>query len=390
MKILLFGSQITIGGAQRVLLDQADWFHTQGHEVMAVFYYDKDGLTEQWQRQHPFPIHVLASYQAGSPVANALKLSQAVLHLRSVIREFQPDVIETFTHDATLFGLPVAAGLNVPVRVAAHHGQFKSLSPLKQKLHSALINSNACDRLVCVSERALNQALAERCKREKISLIYNGIRPIEKNAQLRAETRKALNLNDSDQLVLNVGRLVPEKAQQLLVQAAADVIRQVPNARFAIAGEGPLRESLQNQIEELELTRRFRLLGNRDDIPALLNAADLFVLYSETEGMPISLMEAMSVGLPVIASDLEGCRSLIQDAESGVLLPFGYVEQLAEAIVERLTADSAVNMEMGQRAALSIRTEFTLECSLNKMLALFEDIQRKKSGHRRSRPDRHF
>lgn len=378
MKILLFGSQITIGGAQRVLLDQADWFHSQGHSVLVVFYYDKDGLTEQWQRQHSFPVRVLASYKKGSPVANALRLPNAVHQLRKMIREFQPDVIETFTHDATLFGLPVAAVLNVPVRVAAHHGQFKSLSPLKQKLHSALINSSACDQLVCVSERARNQALAEGCKRDKITLIHNGIHPIEKNTQLRAKTRQELCLSDSDQLVLNVGRLVPEKAQQLLVRAAADVIRQVPKARFAIAGEGPLRESIQNQIEELELSAHFRLLGNRDDIPALLNAADLFVLYSETEGMPISLMEAMSAGLPVIASDLEGCRSLIQTGKSGILLAFGLAEQLANAIIERLTAESAVNDEMGQRAAQIVRTEFTLDQSLNKMLSLFEEIQNSK------------
>ncbi len=378
MKILLFGSQITIGGAQRVLLDQADWFQSQGHKVSAAFYYDKDDLAAQWQRQHPFPIRALASYEKGNAIANALRLPNAVRQLRNVIREFQPDVIETFTHDATLFGLPVAAVLNVPVRVAAHHGQFKSLSPLKQKLHSALVNSGACDRLVCVSERALNQALAEGCRRDKITLIHNGIRPIEKKAQLRAETREALGLSESDQLVLNVGRLVPEKAQQLLVQAAADVIRQVPKARFAIAGEGTLRESIQNQIEELELTAHFRLLGNRDDIAALLNAADLFVLYSETEGMPISLMEAMSAGLPAIASDLEGCRSLIQTGESGILLPFGSAEQLASAIIERLTADSAVNAKMGQRAAQIIRAEFTLDQSLNKMMSLFEEILKPK------------
>lgn len=378
MKILLFGSQITIGGAQRVLLDQADWFHSRGHKVLAVFYYDKDGLAAQWRRQHPFPVRVLASYEKGNAITNALRLPNAVRQLRNMIREFQPDVIETFTHDATLFGLPVAAVLNVPVRVAAHHGQFKSLSPLKQKLHSALVNSSACDRLVCVSERALNQALAEGCRRDKTALIHNGIRPTEKNVQLRTETRQALGLSGSDRLVLNVGRLVPEKAQPLLVQAAADVIRQVPKARFAIAGEGPLRESLQNQIEELELTAHFRLLGNRDDIPALLNAADLFVLYSETEGMPISLMEAMSAGLPVIASDLEGCRSLIQTGESGVLLSFGSAEQLASAVIERLTADSAVNDKMGQRAAQIIRTEFTLDQSLNKMMLLFEEIQNSK------------
>ncbi|GAP39198.1 glycosyltransferase [Flexilinea flocculi] len=362
-RIIFFGSQITTGGAQRVLLDQASWFHAKGWRVLVIFYYDKDGKRSEWQAQYPFPIEVLSTYtRGGGAFKNLSGLLSGLLRLDKAIREFKPQAIECFTHDANLIGIPIAWLCGVPIRVGTHHGQFVNFSKLRSRLHTAIINSSMTTHFVCVSSRARKQALQEGIRDEKIRTIFNGVRPVVMDVSLRAETRADLGLQAEDKMVINVGRLVPEKAQRLLIDAAAIVRKYRSDVRFFIAGEGPLRDSLTRLIQKHGLEDVFCLLGNRSDIAALLNAADLFVLYSETEGMPVSLMEAMSVGLPVIASDLEGVAEIVNRPDVGTLIPFGDSSLLANQIIERL-AQTQQSEKQGRNGQKRILEDFSLDRS---------------------------
>jgi glycosyltransferase involved in cell wall biosynthesis len=362
-RIIFFGSQITTGGAQRVLLDQASWFHAKGWRVLVIFYYDKDGKRSEWQAQYPFPIEVLSTYtRGGGAFKNLSGLLPGLLRLDKAIREFKPQAIECFTHDANLIGLPIAWLCGVPIRVGTHHGQFVNFSKLRSRLHTAIINSSMTTHFVCVSSRARKQALQEGIRDERIRIIFNGVRPVVKDVSLRAETRADLGLQAEDKTVINVGRLVPEKAQRLLIDAAAIVRKYRSDVRFFIAGEGPLRDSLTRLIQKHGLEDVFCLLGNRSDIAALLNAADLFVLYSETEGMPVSLMEAMSVGLPVIASDLEGVAEIVNRPNVGTLIPFGDSSLLANQIIDRL-AQTQQSEKQGRNGQKRILEGFSLDRS---------------------------
>lgn len=362
-RIIFFGSQITTGGAQRVLLDQASWFHAKGWRVLVIFYYDKDGKRSEWQAQYPFPIEVLSTYtRGGGAFKNLSGLLPGLLRLDKAIREFKPQAIECFTHDANLIGLPIAWLCGVPIRVGTHHGQFVNFSKLRSRIHTAIINSSMTTHFVCVSSRARKQALQEGIRDERIRIIFNGVRPVVKDVSLRAETRADLGLQAEDKMVINVGRLVPEKAQRLLIDAAAIVRKYRSDVRFFIAGEGPLRDSLTRLIQKHGLEDVFCLLGNRSDIAALLNAADLFVLYSETEGMPVSLMEAMSVGLPVIASDLEGVAEIVNRPDVGTLIPFGDSSLLANQIIERL-AQTQQSEKQGRNGQKRILEGFSLDRS---------------------------
>lgn len=362
-RIIFFGSQITTGGAQRVLLDQASWFHAKGWRVLVIFYYDKDGKRSEWQAQYPFPIEVLSTYtRGGGAFKNLSGLLPGLLRLDKAIREFKPQAIECFTHDANLIGLPIAWLCGVPIRVGTHHGQFVNFSKLRSRIHTAIINSSMTTHFVCVSSRARKQALQEGIRDEKIRIIFNGVRPVVKDVSLRAETRADLGLQAEDKMVINVGRLVPEKAQRLLIDAAAIVRKYRSDVRFFIAGEGPLRDSLTRLIQKHGLENVFCLLGNRSDIAALLNAADLFVLYSETEGMPVSLMEAMSVGLPVIASELEGVAEIVNRPDVGTLIPFGDSSLLANQIIDRL-AQTQQSEKQGRNGQKRILEDFSLDRS---------------------------
>ena len=370
-KLILFGSQITLGGAQRVLLDQAQWFTDHGYEAGAVFFYDKDGLLPEWSKQYSFPITVLSRYRRG---AGLLKNLGGLLHgffgLFRKLRTEKPDYFESFTHDANLMGIPAARLCGVKSRIASHHGQFAGQSALSRKLHTFIINSTAATKLICVSERAKRQALSEGIKAKKIEVIFNGVKPVDTDPAVRKAVREELGLGKTDVMILNVGRLVPEKAQQNLVKAAALLTTDHPECRFFIAGEGPCRGELEQQIAELGVTERFTLLGSRTDIGRLLNGADFFVLYSDTEGMPVSLMEAMSAGLPCIASDLEGIAQLIPDRQYGLLILAGDPQLLAEALRESL-ADPEYCSAAGQAAARRIRESFSLDASCRRYEEIF-------------------
>ena len=371
-RIIFFGSQITTGGAQRVLLDQAQWFQKNGYEVHAVFFYDKDGLLPQWSAQYPFPITALSVYRRGAGLLkNFSGLLCGFIRLIRLMKHEKPDCIETFTHDADLMGIPAAWVSGIKKRIGAHHGQFAGMSEFTRRLHTSVINSKLATKLVCVSERAKRQALEEGIHADKIEVIFNGVRPVESDPVVRAETRAELGLNSDDILILNVGRLTPEKAQLHLVSAAARLADHT-NYRYFIAGEGPCRTALEQQIFDNGLQERFTLLGNRSDVNRLLNAADLFVLYSDTEGMPVSLMEAMSAGLPCIASSLEGIAQLIPDAQYGTLIPAGDPELLAETIRRTLNNPRQCT-EQSKAAAQRIRSQFTIDASCRRYEALFKD-----------------
>lgn len=369
LRILLFGSQVTTGGAQRVLLDQASYFTAQGCFVRVVFYYDKDGAVESWRASFPFEIDVLSSFYAGKPVQNAMALPKALIRFRAMIRDFRPDILETFTHDANLVGILSSAGLGVPVRIATHHGQFARLKPVVKWLHRLAVNSPLTSALVAVSDRARNQALTEGIRADKIFVIGNGVKPVERDETVRAAARSALGVDAAEKLILTVGRLVPEKAQENLIAAVRRLSEAVPGVRLAIAGEGPQRDFLSAQITAHGSAARCELLGNRSDVGSLLNAADVFVLCSRTEGMPLALMEAMSLGLPVIGTDLEGIRTLL-DPDAGVIVPVGDVEALTDAIGSVL-ADAKGARAMGGRAAARIAAEYSLAVSCGRYTELF-------------------
>ncbi len=361
-RVVLFGSQITVGGAQRVLLDQAAWFWDRGCDVQAVFFYDKDGLAQEWSARNPFPITVLSTYQRGAGLGKNLGgILHGFFHLVKFLRQVRPDVIECFTHDADTLGIPAAWLAGVKRRFGTHHGQFAGQSGFARKLHTRIINSSLATGLICVSERARRQALEEGILPEKIRVIFNGVRPVTAEPSVRAAVRAELGLREDEVMVLNVGRLVPEKAQKNLV-SAAEKLKNNARLRFFIAGDGPCRPDLEALIEKAGLKDSFRLLGNRSDVDRLLNAADLFVLYSDTEGMPVSLMEAMSAGLPCIASELEGIAQLIPDERYGTLIAAGDPGLLADAI-RRALADPERSAGQGRAAAVRIRESFSLEAS---------------------------
>jgi glycosyltransferase involved in cell wall biosynthesis len=170
----------------------------------------------------------------------------------------------------------------------------------------------------------------------------------------REEMRRRLGLPAGTTAALSVGRLVREKGYELTLAVARHTGAWQPAPRFLIAGDGPLRDALAQQIQAGGLAERVRLLGERRDIPALLAAADAYLNTSVSEGLSNSIMEAMAAAVPVLAAAAGGTPELIRDGETGLLFPPG---DLAAAVtkLDRLVTDPDLRTRLGRHDGLAVR-----------------------------------
>ena len=267
-------------------------------------------------------------------------------------------IVHTAELPANIFGLPAAALGGVPVRI----GNRRELNPGKTMGQIALQRAAySCAHKVVANSRAA----AERLRREgvaarDVAIISNGLdvqhfHPREPRPSLRR--------------VIVVANLRPEKGHDVLIDAAVDVLRRFPDARFELVGSGPQREALQTRAEVRGVPHAFDFLGHRDDVPARLRAADIFVLPSRSEAFPNAVLEAMATNLPVIASGVGGILESIDDGRTGLLAPPGDPGALADRLC-RVMADPA----LGTRLAAAARVDVERRYSFDRMVDAFESL----------------
>lgn len=191
------------------------------------------------------------------------------------------------------------------------------------------------DRLICVSQEARVSFLLRGVPAEKLEVVHNGIRP-RPAASTRAEVRERMGIPPDDRLILTVGRLQERKGYRTLLEAVPAIAERVPDAHFLWVGEGPLEGQLRERVRKLGLEDRVLLAGRREDVPDLLAAADLFVLPSLVEGLPLAMLEAMGAGLPVVGTRVCGTSEVVRDGATGRLVEAGDACSLATAILEPL------------------------------------------------------
>jgi len=229
------------------------------------------------------------------------------------------------------------------------------------------------DRIVAVSEAIRTQfvALAPNAQ-QKMTVIYNGV-DTERFALRRAaqETRRALGLAQDARVVGTVSRLSPEKGIEFFIAAANALARDAIDVRFLIVGDGPERARLEKIAKGAVI-----FLGQRDEIPELLHAMDVFVLPSLAEGFGMAAAEAMACGLPVIASDVGGLREIVAPNETGILVPPREANALANAILE-LLHDENKRRAFGERGRARVEQNFTLAHQAQQLQIVLEGARKK-------------
>jgi glycosyltransferase involved in cell wall biosynthesis len=208
---------------------------------------------------------------------------------------------------------------------------------------------------VIANSQAVRQHNATRLRVpfEKVHVIYRGRDPeawANPDNKAQAHLFRTRYMRDpGGSLLVNVARLIPRKGQSELFQAIARLLPSNPSLHLLVAGDGWYRDALESRVRELKLEAHVHLLGMVHDVPALLQAADLFVFPSHYEGHPGALVEAMFAARPIVASDIPVHRECITPGESGLLVPLGDPTALAQAIVWMLDHPEEAR-EMGRQA----------------------------------------
>ncbi|MFH1184360.1 MAG: glycosyltransferase family 4 protein [Chloroflexota bacterium] len=378
LSILLVGTQMALGGAQRLLLDQARWFHAHGHRVSAAFLYDKQGLEQEWSHGLGFPLLTLSRMGASRSLFKKVGgLVMGLFRLWGLLWRGKFDIVESFTYDSNLLALPLAWLAGVPVRIATHHGIIEGFPRLVERLHAGLVNAGVASILVNVSRKVLEQAAAAGIRRERMTVIPNGIPSSDAGAGNGPAMRAELGIDEEDVLILSVGRLVYQKGHEYLIEAMHSILPDFPRAKAVICGEGPLRRQLEAQIDRLGVAASVTLPGNRMDIDRFLRSANIFVLPSRWEGLPVALLEAMDSGLPVVATRVEGVEEVIQNSAQGLLVPPEDARALAESL-KGLIADPELRERMGTGARARMRESYTIDIMCEKYLSLMRNLRHRR------------
>jgi glycosyltransferase involved in cell wall biosynthesis len=299
----------------------------------------------------------------------------ALWALFRLFRRLSPDIVHTHSSKAGILGRLAAALAGVPVRLHSVHG-FGFHAGGRPPLRAALI---VAERLaarftthwIVVSRSNLEQGAALRLVDPgRATLIRSGVDLQRLRAPRDAgRVRRELGLGAEQPLVLSIACLKPQKAPLDLVGAAARVARDVPQARFALAGDGELRGAVEAAAEAAGLRGRFHLLGWRDDVPDLLAAADVFLHTARWEGLPRVLAEALASGVPVVATDVDGAREVVAEGVNGHLCRAGDVAALAERVVD-LLGDPERRRRLGEAGRRSV-AEFDIRDMVKRQEELY-------------------
>ena len=274
-------------------------------------------------------------------------------------------ILQTCELYSNVFGLPGGRLASVPVRIGSRRGLVETSAQQRIQKYAYA----AAHRVVANSQAAAERLRLEGVAAEKIVVIPNGI-----DASLFAERQYRVR----PRTIATVACLREEKRIDVLLDAAPLILARHPDAEILIVGDGACRAELEARSRLNGVTDRVKFLGHRDDVPAVLAGADLFVLPSRSEAFPNAIVEAMMAGLPVVASHVGGIPELVEDGRTGRLVPPGDATQLAAALIELLDHPDRAQ-QMGQTARRRIEEQY----SFDRMVHQFETLYLRELAARR-------
>jgi sugar transferase (PEP-CTERM/EpsH1 system associated) len=364
VRVVHLVSSLNIGGLEMVVLSLARYRDPARFDVRVLCLQERGALAPRLEA-------------LGVPVESLdcpdLARGRTVVRLTRRLRALRPHVVHTHNPNPHVFGSVAAWSAGVPVLVHTKHGrnypdQFRAV--LMNRLATCLSNC-----IVPVSEDAARVARdVERVPRGKVIVIRNGIDLDRFPAACRPPTAVATR-------AIHVARLHPIKDQATLLRATRQVVDAEPRFRLDIVGDGPTAAELHALREGLGLGSHVRFLGFRDDVASLLAAADFFVLSSVTEGISLTLLEAMATGLPIVATDVGGNREVVANGRTGLLVPARSCGALAEAMLQ-LVHNPETTRQMGVAARQRVEQEF----DLRRVVARYEQLYLTLLGQQNCRP----
>ncbi len=352
-------TSMPMGGAETLLVNLLRSFDGSRIRPQVICLKDKGVLGEEIADE--FPLHsqlIRNRWDAG-----VLLRLRALLH-----REKISGIVTVGAGDKMFWGRLAARSLKLPVTISALHstGWPDGVGRANRLL------TPITDAFVAVAQ-AHGEFLVdfERFPADKVHVIPNGIdtNRFQFSATARAAQRAAWGWTETTPICGVVAALRPEKNLRLFLQSAALVLQELPTAGFVIVGSGPEETGLRETASELGITDRVRFLGLRKDTPEILSGVDLFALTSDNEASPVSILEALSVCRPVVATQVGSVPETVLVDQTGFLVPTGQPEPMAAAWLKVLT-----NRELGDRLGKNGRHRVVEHHSLQSMTNGYMDL----------------
>jgi glycosyltransferase involved in cell wall biosynthesis len=295
----------------------------------------------------------------------------AWMRLERFLRRERVDVLHAHKFGSNVWGAIVGSMARVPVILAHEHTWSFEGQPWRRFLDRELV-ARASDRLIAVSREDQRRMIEiERIDRADTLFIPNGVPPSPPASG--RDVRAELGLEPGVRAIGVVGLLRPQKAHQVLLRAAAVLREDWPQMRVLIVGDGPERERLEGLVDELGLRGTVRFAGLRTDVPDVLGALDIAVCCSDFEGSPLSVLEYMEAGLPVVATEVGGLPDLIEPGVNGLLVAPQDPPALAAALAE-LLSDPDRARAMGARGRERRLAEFDIDVIVGRLEDLYTEL----------------
>lgn len=320
-KILFYINTICRGGAERVMVNLADQFAMNGYDAVLVTSFCGNNEYKLSRRVKRISLEGDQIIQSRL-LRNLTRISK----LRKICKREKPDIVLSFMAEPNFRAMIATAGLDCKTIISVRNDPEREYEGKIAKVIAKYLLPFA-DGCVFQTEDAMKW-FPKRLQK-KSCIIVNAVNPVFFDVKRKPEKF----------LVVTTGRLTKQKNHASLINAFLDVVKSMPEAQLHIYGEGELRETLQKQIEQLNLNTKVLLKGQTDNIAKVLEKASLFVLPSLYEGMPNALMEAMAAGVPSISTDCPcgGPKMLINNGVNGVLIPVDNERDLAAAMIGLLS-----------------------------------------------------
>ncbi len=297
-----------------------------------------------------------------------------------VLRQKRIHVLHTHLFGSNTWGRLLGKLAGVPVIIAHEHWSSKA----EREVWVDRLLYHLSDRIIVPSQASKTLVMEmEHIPERYLSVVYNGVNMAQFAPQDDAAVREELGLAPDAMVIGSVGRLSTDKGgQDGLIRAVAAVHQTHPQVRLVFVGDGPLRVGLEALVFELGMSEIVRFTGQRADVSRLLGAFDIFVLPSLREALPIAVIEAMAMRLPVVAARIGGIPEVVEDSVTGRLVPPGDEAALV-AVLAQLVADPALVARLGTAGQAHVQSRFTVEQMVGRVGQLYEELARRKI--RRSR-----
>ncbi|MGD0740570.1 MAG: glycosyltransferase [Terracidiphilus sp.] len=363
MKIAHVVDSLEIGGAEMLVSQMCRLQRGQGHDPCVYAVAALGALGERMQKEGFFLQPNVGRH-----------LLDATRNFFRIFKESGPDVVHVHNPTPTIYAAIAARMAGVPSIVSTRHSLVSPPRKTVEELKYAMA-ARSCDWIVGICEATVaNLKSMHTVSARKIVHVYNGATPLKRTAKDDWPRKNGFTL-------VYVGRLEPVKNHALLLNAFRGALASMPDLRLWMVGDGSERGAMERLAAELGIVNQVTFWGQQLDVATFFSAADAFIMSSKSEGLPVSLLEAFSLGLPAIVTDVGGMAEVVRLAEAGLIVSATDPAKMGAAIL-RLAGSDAARERFSVNGEAAFHSRFTLQTMADAYMELYRDTARARHAER--------